>query len=426
VRRLALLCAFAAAAAAVFVTGTPASPGVQFGIHDDAWVLYGPGTLQQRLDQLQRLGVDVVRVSIHWNDVARTKPARALAANDPAYEWDAYDAVLKGLSARGIAPVVTLLGTPGWANGGARPNVVPSNSTSFADFAYAAAKRYPFVRDWTVWNEPNQRLGLSTPSPKLYVTRLLNPAYAAIHRANKRAIVAGGVTAPRGNTGGVGPLAWIRGMKAAHARIDAYAHHPYPARPTAETPFKGGCPTCDTITMANLPRLLKEVRRDFGNKPVWLTEYAYQTNPPDHWLGVSPALQASYIGQSALRVYEQPGVTMLIHFLVRDEPNIARFQSGLFTLGGVAKPAASAFPFPLAQVSRTGSRVTVWGQVRPRRGAQAYRLQVNAGGRWTWSGGTATTNSLGFFSRSITAPRGTLVRLWSPRDKAYSWPIVAR
>jgi hypothetical protein len=234
------------------------------------------------------------------------------------------------------------------------------------------------------------------------------------------------VTAPRGNTGGVGPLAWIRGMKAAHARLDAYAHHPYPARPTAETPFRGGCANCDTITMANLPRLLKEVRRDFGAKPVWLTEYAYQTNPPDHWLGVSPAQQASYIGQSSLRAYEQPGVTMLIHFLVRDEPDVARFQSGLFTLTGAAKPAASAFPFPLAQVSRSGARATFWGQIRPRRGAQPYRLQVNVNGRWTWVGGTARTNSLGFLSRTAAVARGSLVRLWSPRDEAFSWPVVAR
>jgi hypothetical protein len=412
--------------AAVFVTAAPASPGVQFGIHDDAWLLYGPGTLQQRLDQLQGLGVDVVRVSIHWNDVAPTKPARALAANDPAYRWGAYDAVLKGLSARGIAPVVTLLGTPTWANGHAKPNVVPSSPTFFGDFAYAAAKRYPFVRDWTVWNEPNQRLGMSKPSPSLYVTRLLNPAYVAIHRANPRALVAGGVTAPRGNTGGVGPLAWIRGMKAAHAKLDAYAHHPYPARPTSETPFTGACASCDTISMANLPRLLTEVRRDFGNKPVWLTEYGYQTNPPDHWLGVSPALQAAYIGEASLRAYEEPNVTMLIHFLVRDEPNLARFQSGLFTLAGVAKPAAEAFPFPLAQVSRSASRVTLWGQVRPRTGAQPYRLQVNVRGRWTWSGGTAQTSSSGFFSRTMSAARGSLVRIWSPRDRAFSWPILLR
>ena len=425
-QRFAYLCALAAALAAVFVAASPGSPGVKFGIQDDAWVLYGPGTLQQRLDQLQGLGVDVVRVSIHWNAVAPTKPDRALAANDPAYRWNDYDAVLNGLRARGITPLVTLLDTPGWANGGSRPNVIPSSATSFADFAYAAAKRYPFVRDWTVWNEPNQRLGMSPPSARLYVTRLLNPAYAAIHRANSHAVVAGGVTAPRGNTGGVGPLAWIRGMKAAHARLDAYAHHPYPSRPTSESPFTGACTSCDTITMANLPRLLTEVRRNFGNKPVWLTEYAYQTNPPDHLLGVSPALQAAYIGEASLRAYEEPGVTMLIHFLVRDEPNVARFQSGLFTLTGVAKPAASAFPFPLAQVSRSGSHVTFWGQVRPRRGAQAYRLQVSVGGRWNWSGGTAQTSSLGFFSRALAAPRGSLVRLWSPSDQAYGWPVVVR
>jgi hypothetical protein len=415
-----------AALAGFLATAGSASRGVQFGIDDDAWVLYGPGTLQQRLDQLQQLGVDVVRLSIHWNDVAPTRPVRALASTDPAYRWGGYDAVLQGLRARGITPVVTLLGTPGWANGGSRPNVAPSSATSFADFAYAAAKRYPFVRDWTVWNEPNQRLGLSTPSPSLYVKRLLNPAYAAIHRAHPNALVAGGVTAPRGNAGGVGPLAWIRGMKATHARLDAYAHHPYPARPTVETPFTGGCSKCDTITMANLPRLLKEVRRDFGNKPVWLTEYAYQTNPPDHTLGVSPALQAAYIGQSALRAYEQPSVTMLIQFLVRDEPNLARFQSGLFTVTGAAKPSAHAFPFPLAQVSRSGSSVTVWGQVRPRRGSQPYRLQVNVHGRWSWSGSTLRTNALGFLSRRVTAARGSLVRIWSPRDRSYSWPIVAR
>ncbi len=425
-RRSALICALAAAAAALFASVAPASPGVRYGIQDDAWLMYGPGTLSQRLDLLHRHGVDVVRLSIHWNDVAPTPPNRALSANDPAYRWGAYDSVLSGLRARGITPVVTLLGTPGWANGDSNPNVAPRSGTNFADFAYAAAKRYSFVRDWTVWNEPNQRLGLSVPSPRLYVSRLLNPAYVAIHRANRRALVAGGVTAPRGNVGGVGPLAWIRGMKAAHAKFDAYAHHPYPSRPGTETPFRGACSTCDTVTMANLDRLLRELRRDFGAKPVWLTEYGYQTNPPDRILGVSPALQAAYIGQAALRAYQEPGVTMLINFLVKDEPDIGRFQSGLFTASGKPKPAANAFPFPLAQVTRTGSRVVLWGQVRPRSGTQPYRLQVRHGGGWQSLGGTMSTNSLGFFSRTIAVPRGSLVRIWSPRDRAYGWPLTLR
>ena len=229
--RLALIGAVGLVVAALQVAAASAAPGIRYGIQDDAWLLDGPGTLDRRLDFVQSLGVTTVRFGIHWDQIAPTRPARALASNDPAYRWSSTDAILQGLRARHIEPLVTLYGTASWANGGRKPNVVPTSSTTFADFAYAAAKRYPFVRKWTVWNEPNQRLFLANTSPSLYVERLLNPAYAAIHRANRRALVAGGVTAPRGNTGGYGPLAWVRGMAAAHAKLDAYAHNPYPTRP---------------------------------------------------------------------------------------------------------------------------------------------------------------------------------------------------
>ena len=63
------------------------------------------------------------------------------------------------------------------------------------------------------------------------MTKLLNPAYAALHAVVPGVAVAGGVTAPRGSTGGVSPVAWIRGMKAAGAHLDAYAHNPYPLNP---------------------------------------------------------------------------------------------------------------------------------------------------------------------------------------------------
>jgi len=426
VRRFVSVLALAAACAAVFAHASEAAPGVRFGVQDDAWLAQGPGTLGQRLDRLDALGVDVVRFTIHWRAIAPRRPLRALAMNDPAYRWELVDPALRGLASRGIQPLVTLYGTPSWANGGRGQNVPPKSATSFADFAYAAAKRYPFVRMWTIWNEPNQRVMLSPASPKLYVTRLLNPAYAAIHRANRGALVAGGVTAARGNTGGLSPLAWVRGMKAARAKLDAYAHNPYASRPGSESPSRGACATCGTISLANLPRLLTEVRRSLGRKPVWLTEYGYQTNPPDRWLGVSPSLQARYVGEAALRAYQLPQVTLLIQFLVRDEPTLSRWQSGLFNVRGTAKPSARAFPYPLAQVSRSGSRVRIWGQVRPRRGAQTYRLQVRVRGGWRWLGGAARTNSAGFFSRTIAVPRGASVRLWSPRDKSYSWPLPIR
>jgi Cellulase (glycosyl hydrolase family 5) len=425
-RRLLVICTLALVAALPYAPPASASRSIQYGIQDDAWLLFGSGSLQRRIDLVKNLGVTTVRFSIRWDQVAPTRPVLALASNDPAYRWNAVDAVLQGLHARGIESVVTLIGTPAWANGDRKPNVLPRSASMFADFAYASAKRYPFVRKWTIWNEPNQRISLATPSPSLYVARLLNPAYSAIHRANRHALVAAGVTAPRGNSGGVGPLAWVRGMKAAGAKLDAYAHNPYPARPSAESPSSGACTSCDVISLANLNRLLNEVRREFGHKPVWLTEYGYQTNPPDRVLGVDPRLQALYIGEAALRAYQAPGVTMLIQFLVRDEPDLGRFQSGLFTVGGAAKPAYQAFRFPLAQVTRRGSSTALWGQVRPGKGPRAYRLQVRAGSGWRWAGATARTNSLGFFSVTVTAPRGTLVRAWSPQQRAYGWPLLIR
>ena len=42
-------------------------------------------------------------------------------------------------------------------------------------------------------------------------------------------------------------------------------------------------------------------------------------------------------------MWEQSGVTMLIQFLVRDEPNLGGWQSGLATITGKKKPAWNAF-----------------------------------------------------------------------------------
>jgi hypothetical protein len=135
-------------------------------------------------------------------------------------------------------------------------------------------------------------------------------------------------------------------------------------------------------------------------------------------------LQARYLAEAALRAYRAPRVDMLIQFLVRDEPIAARWQSGLVGIDGVVKPAYQAFMLPLAQASRIGSRVVLWGQVRPRRGAQTYRLQQLRGRTWTWVGGNARTNGQGIFQRTVTAARGTKFRIWSPRDRVFS-PVLS-
>jgi hypothetical protein len=387
------------------------SPSPAFGIEDDAWLMYGPGTLSARLTTLDSLGTKLVRFTLRWDQVAPTRPASPRDPSDPAYEWGQFDTVLRALHADGIQTVVTLYGAPTWSNRGHPPNWLPSSG--YGAFAYAASKRFPWVHQWTVWNEPNGRTFSVPVSAKAYVRQLLNPAYASLHQASSANVVAGGVTSPRKTPSGVSPLSFMLGMKAAGARLDAYAHNPYPVSP-GETPTHSTCAGCSVLTMASLPAIRADVTRAFGaSTPLWLTEYGYQTNPPDRLLGVSYAAQARYVGEAALRTWKQRGVTMLIQFLVRDEPSLGGWQSGLFSAEGTAKPALHAFALPLAQVSRSGRTVVLWGQVRPGSGVRSYVLQRYAGRKWVRLGGSARTDATGTFARTATLPRGSRVRIWS-------------
>jgi hypothetical protein len=399
----------------VYAMRAEASPFIQYGVQDDAWLLGGPGTFDERLDKVEALGVDLVRINIRWDQVAAKRPTKSADNLDPAYNWSAPDVLLNGLRDRGIGAVVTLVGSPRWANGGRASNWAPKSASTFANFAYAAATRYPWVRRWLIWNEPNKYWQLRPTSPSTYTKLLLNPAYAAIKQANRANLVGGGVTAPRGGSGSVSPVDWIRGMDRAHARLDAYAHHPYPVS-RRETPNAGGCKRCENITMADLDRLLSNVNRAFGAKRIWLTEYGYQTNPPDRFFGVSQAMQARYLSEAALKAYRAPRVDMLIHFLVRDEAHVGRWQSGLFTINDRAKLSAAAFPMPLARVSLSGSTVTLWGQVRPGLGRQTYRLRYTTGHGWRWLGGNRRTSSRGFYGVKVRVPKRTTVQAFSNGD----------
>src|SRR4051794_5086120 len=100
----AIVAAFALLAAAP----ASASPGAQYGIQDDAWLLYGPGTLSDRLTTLDDLGVGIVRFTLRFDQVGARKPASARSPG--AYGWGAYGDVLDALHDRGFDTVVTLYG----------------------------------------------------------------------------------------------------------------------------------------------------------------------------------------------------------------------------------------------------------------------------------------------------------------------------
>jgi hypothetical protein len=368
--------ALAVACSAVGATAGSAARGLQVGIYDDASILGRPDTTFPILKQLR---TQVIRVTLVWgrngaSGVARRKPARPADPADPAYRWDVYDDVVRRASQNGIKVLFSIIGSPAWANGGKRWNRAPKSGAPLRAFAYAAATRYsgsyvpegapdplPAVRLWLAWNEPNDPVFLSPQYRKVgkgryaiasasAYARICNAVVAGVHSTllrNER--VGCGVTAPRGNdkAGGkrpsVSPLRFLRAMKRAGARgFEAYAHHPYYGRPN-EAPGKA---PASGITLANIGRLTKEVTRLYGRKRIWITEYGYQTKPPDKLFGVPWTLQARYLSQAYALARRTPRIDMMIWFLLRDEPRRAGYdgwQSGLMTASGKKKPAFTTF-----------------------------------------------------------------------------------
>ena len=164
--------------------------------------------------------------------------------------------------------------------------------------------------------------------------------------------------------------------------------------------------------MASLERLLREVTAAWGSgKRIWLTEYGYQTNPPDRLLGVSTAAQARYIGEAAWLTFKARNVDMLIHYLYRDEPELARWQSGLVAASGAAKPGRRAFMVAAAQAYRSGSTTAVWGHIRTGEGRRYYVLQQFRDGAWRTVNGAYKTTERGYLYRYVRAAKGAQLRI---------------
>ena len=346
------------------------------GLVEEPETLYGDTNAS--IPVLKSLHTQVLRLNLYWGGefgVATRRPFDSADPNDPAYAWDAYDRVIGAADRANIKVLLTIYGTPSWANGGKAVNIAPKSFDDLRKFAFAAATRYsgswttednralPAVHYWTAWNEPNNPAFLSPQyrrsggrwvmqSARDYV-RICNAVYDGVHATLAKAQrVACGLTAPRGNNnpGGlrasVSPINFLQNLKQAGLkRFDAYAHHPYYTFPgeTPTTKPTGAAPRSTRITLGNIDLLIAELGRLYGKKPLWITEYGYQTNPPDGFFGVSYAKQAAYLAQAFAIARKKPQIEMMLWFLLRDEPILSGWQSGLMTSAGKKKPAFSAF-----------------------------------------------------------------------------------
>lgn len=382
-RRVALFLALVLVAAAAAVSASSnaesasertAASRMLVGFYDDESIF---GRTDWAFRQLKSLRAGVVRITIDWSSVARRRPTSPGDPGDRAYNWTAVDNVVTQAAENTIAVLAVIYGTPRWA--GPAKNRLPRQLTQLRLFAFAAAKRYsgtyrvregedenelgrrlPAIRRWLAWNEPNNPVFLKPQWKMVKRQWRAQSAYdyakicSAVYAGVKSTRIAGqkvacGATGPRGNDAprssrpSTSPLVfmtWLR--RAGLKRFDAWAHHPYYGsrleKPNTIPKSKKG------VTLANIKLMIQRLNALWGrSKRIWVTEYGYQTRPPDRLFGVSYRTQAKYVHQSLALARKTRRIDMFVWFLIRDERRLSGWQSGVVTARGARKPSFRAF-----------------------------------------------------------------------------------
>ena len=254
---------------------------------------------------------------------------------DASYDWPLeLDTAIDEARQNGIDVAFTVTGTPDWVEGGS----TPTDPRDYANFLTAAARRFPSVRLWVIWDAPAQSFTASR------YARLLDGAYAALKARNRGNSVVGGNSATAGK---VRPQRWISSLKLPNGkrpRMDLYGHDAASSRRPDLDARSLGCGRAD---LSDVDTLNGWVRDAFGSKRLFITNYTLPTN--DNWrydFKVSTANQASWL-TAALRIAKrQSYIYSLAYNGLYDEesrPENDQVKAGLIDVDGTKRAAFNAF-----------------------------------------------------------------------------------
>ena len=475
-RRIALLLGLALAGVTATVTvAAPASAsaaqsrGLAIGFLDGVFTADAP-LRDPWLERAADSGSDILRIDVGWPVASGPTRPPSFDARDPAspaYDFTRADASVVAATARGLRVLASFTGAPRWAEGADRPADASQGSwkpdpAALRDYGAALARRYsgtfpdparpgrtlPRVYAFQVWNEPNLDKYLSpqwsagrTFAPAHY-RRMLTAFYLGVKSVRRAALVVTAGTAPFGdpfpNGHRIMPARFVRELLCQRTvkgrlratkcpqrpRFDVLAHHPYSV----------GAPTrhalnADDVSIPDIGKLTKILRaaerthRALPRKRhrMWVTEVSYDSSPPDP-RGVPLATHARYLEQAFYLLWRQ-GVDTITWFQIRDslpQPSYAASnQSGIYFADGRAKPARTAFRFPLVAERAGRATLRVWGRAPV---AGMLRIERRAGAGWKLVKVVRARRHRTFLVR-IPARGRTTLRARVGGRTSLSWPV---
>jgi hypothetical protein len=251
--------------------------------------------------------------------------------------------------------------------------------TQFATFTAAVARAVPYVKYFTIGNEPNlNRFWLPQFGPNgenvaapAYL-QLLTAAYDALKAVDEELQVLGGALSPRGSDNAAlsrhthSPTKFVRDLGIAYRAsgrtkpvMDALSINPF-ADNSSISPAVGH-PRTTSIGIADYDKLVKLLGEAFDGTaqpgstlPIYYGEFGVESLPPEAkrslYNGQEPTTtkpvdektQAAYYRKALELSFCQPNVKGLLLFLNVDDPELPGWQSGVYYADRTPKTSLAA------------------------------------------------------------------------------------
>jgi polysaccharide biosynthesis protein PslG len=313
--------------------------GPQIGVHSNLGFTLDSERREETVSAIDEyLHAQVVRESLLWHQI---EPVEG------EFDWSRIDSSIEELRAAGIEPLLTVYGSPAWANGipestarhylyvPARGPALDAWLQDYSEFLAVVVERYhEFVRRWEIWNEPNlMEFWHPRPDPVAY-RQVYETLRKTILSVDPNAEVAvgglGSLTVPPAPPGIPG-VDFLRLLVDQGPPIDHVAIHPYTTDNHSPGVHIPGEKNFDDIG------LVKDQLAAQGLHPaIWITEWGWSSAE------IGDELQAQYVNRSlAMLEHRFSFVRVATYFLDHDLP--PDFFQGLLEEDLEPKPAASAF-----------------------------------------------------------------------------------